>query len=103
MRKAYQTDLSDAEWSCIEPHLPTPNAVGRPRAHSLREILNAIFYIESAADVPGVYFRTTFLPGKRFTIASELGGSRAPGKGCAALCANGSVLVWAVIPGPVQG
>jgi putative transposase len=45
MRKTYPTDLSDAEWSCIEPHLPTPRAAGRPRRHSLREILDAIFYI----------------------------------------------------------
>ena len=45
MRRAYLTDLSDAEWACIEPHLPTLKAPGRPRVHSLREILNAIFYI----------------------------------------------------------
>jgi putative transposase len=45
MRKTYPTDLSDAEWECIEPHLPAPRAAGRPRSHSLREILNAIFYI----------------------------------------------------------
>jgi putative transposase len=45
MRKPYSTDLSDAEWECIEPHLPTPRAPGRPRVHTLREILNAIFYI----------------------------------------------------------
>jgi putative transposase len=45
MRKGYQTDLSDAEWSCIEPHLPVPKATGRPKLHSTREILNAIFYI----------------------------------------------------------
>ncbi len=45
MRKAYQTDISDAEWSYIEPHLPTPRSPGRPRVHTLREILNAIFYI----------------------------------------------------------
>src|SRR3954470_10440421 len=45
MRKPYPTDLSDAEWECIEPYLPTPRAVGRPRRHSLREILDAIFYI----------------------------------------------------------
>jgi len=45
MRRAYQTDLSDAEWSCIEPHLPTPRAPGRPRLHTLREVLDAIFYI----------------------------------------------------------
>jgi putative transposase len=45
MRKAYQTDLSDAEWSYIEPHVPIPVASGRPRLHTLREILDAIFYI----------------------------------------------------------
>ena len=45
MRRAYQTDLSDAEWSYVEPHLPTPKAPGRPRLHPLREILDAIFYI----------------------------------------------------------
>ena len=45
MRRAYQTDLSDAEWSHIEPLVPAPKAPGRPRVHTLREILNAIFYI----------------------------------------------------------
>jgi putative transposase len=45
MRKAYQSDLSDAEWSYIEPHLPSPEVSGRPRVHTLREIVDAIFYI----------------------------------------------------------
>jgi putative transposase len=45
MRKTYRTDLSDAEWAYIEPHMPTPEAPGRPRVHPLREILDAIFYI----------------------------------------------------------
>ena len=45
MRKAYQSDLSDAEWSCLEPHLPAPKATGRPKMHATREILNAIFYV----------------------------------------------------------
>jgi len=45
MRRAYQTDLSDAEWVLIEPHLPVPRAPERPRVHPLREILNAIFYV----------------------------------------------------------
>ncbi len=45
MRKPYSTDLSDAEWSYIEPHLPAPKRHGRPRIHSPREILNAIFYL----------------------------------------------------------
>ena len=45
MRKAYQSDLSDAEWSCLEPHLPAPKATGRPKMHATRESLNAIFYV----------------------------------------------------------
>jgi len=45
MRKAYQSDLSDEEWSFLEPHLPAPNATGRSKRHSAREILNAVFYI----------------------------------------------------------
>ena len=45
MRKPYPTDLSDAEWNYIEPHLPAPKGYGRPRTHELREILNAVFYI----------------------------------------------------------
>jgi putative transposase len=46
MRKTYRTDLSDAEWAYIEPHIPTPKAPGRrPRVHPLREILDAILYL----------------------------------------------------------
>jgi len=44
-RNAYPTDLSDREWQVIEPLLPVPKAAGRPRKHTLQEILNAIFYI----------------------------------------------------------
>ena len=45
MRKPYTTDLSDAEWNYIEPHMPAPKGYGRPRTHDLREILNAVFYV----------------------------------------------------------
>ena len=41
----YETDLTDAEWALIEPLMPAPKARGRPRAWSLREIMNAIFYV----------------------------------------------------------
>src|SRR3712207_8418166 len=42
----YPTDLSDAEFAHIEPHLPTAaNQRGRPKLHAPREILNAIFYV----------------------------------------------------------
>lgn len=48
MEPRYSTDLTEAQWTIIEPLLPKtdPTKGGRPRQHSNREILNAIFYIE---------------------------------------------------------
>jgi putative transposase len=43
--KTYPSDLADAEWSLLEPHLPGPNRRGRPRLHSPRNILDAVFYV----------------------------------------------------------
>jgi putative transposase len=45
MRRPYPTDLSDDEWKYIKPHMPAPKEHGRPRIHSTREILDAIFYV----------------------------------------------------------
>jgi putative transposase len=45
MNRSYSTDLSDAEWECLEPHVPPPNKRGRPRVHTTREILDAVFYV----------------------------------------------------------
>jgi putative transposase len=42
-RQRYSTNLTDAEWRALEPYLPVPKGVGRPRSHPIREILNAIF------------------------------------------------------------
>ena len=44
-RKAYPSDLSDAEWKLLEPLIPAPKAGGRPAKHSRREIVNAIRYV----------------------------------------------------------
>ena len=44
-RKPYHTDLSDAEWSILQPLLPAPKGIGRPPTADLREILNGISYI----------------------------------------------------------
>jgi putative transposase len=46
-RSKYSTDLSDAEWVCLGPHFPAlkKQGRGRPRIHSLREILDAVFYL----------------------------------------------------------
>jgi putative transposase len=42
---SYPTNLSDAEFTYIEEHLPAVNQRGRPKIHAPREILNAIFYV----------------------------------------------------------
>ena len=39
------SDLTDAEWTVLEPLLPPPSPVGRPPEWPMREIVNAIFYI----------------------------------------------------------
>jgi putative transposase len=44
-RAPYPTDLSDAEYARLGPHLPPPSPLGRPRLRPLREILDAIFYV----------------------------------------------------------
>jgi putative transposase len=45
MRKTYLTDLSDAQWRHLQAYLPNPKPEGRPRTHSLRDVLDAIFYV----------------------------------------------------------
>lgn len=44
----YASDTTDAEWAIIEPLLPPPNRLGRPRTTDLREVVNALFYMASA-------------------------------------------------------
>ncbi len=45
MATRYTTDLTDAEFALIAPHLPAPSRLGRPRTVDLREVLNAILYL----------------------------------------------------------
>jgi putative transposase len=44
MRKPYPSDLTDAQWAIIEPLIPV-SKVGRPRTNDMREVLNAISYL----------------------------------------------------------
>ena len=44
MRKPYPSDLTDDQWAIIEPLIPV-NSTGRPREVDMREVLNAIFYL----------------------------------------------------------
>jgi len=43
--KRYPTDLTDEEWSRVEPLLPKPAKTGRQRSVDLREVVNAIRYL----------------------------------------------------------
>ena len=44
MRKPYPSDLTDKQWSLIEPLIPV-NSTGRLRSNDMREVLNAGFYL----------------------------------------------------------
>jgi putative transposase len=41
----YASDSTDAEWAIIEPLLPPPSRLGRPRERNLRTIVDAILYL----------------------------------------------------------
>ena len=46
-RKAYPSDLLDAQWEIIAPLIPAPhyNRGGRPRELDMREVLNTLLYL----------------------------------------------------------
>ena len=44
-RKAYATDLSDAQWGILEPLIPPAKHGGRCREVNMREVLNTILYL----------------------------------------------------------
>jgi len=44
MRKPYPSDLTDQQWRIIEPLIPV-YTVGRPRQVEMREVVNALFYL----------------------------------------------------------
>ena len=41
----YASDMTDREWALVEPFLPMPRRLGRPRTTDLREVVNALLYI----------------------------------------------------------
>src|SRR5438874_676928 len=45
MSTGYPSNLSDAEWKCLQGYLPPQSKRGRPTIHSLRSIFDAIFYV----------------------------------------------------------
>ena len=43
-RRAYGSDLSDAQWGLVELRLPPAPGGGRPREVNVRDVVHAIFY-----------------------------------------------------------
>ena len=41
----YASDMTDAEWALIEPHLPAAKRLGRPRRVPLRAVVEALLYL----------------------------------------------------------
>jgi putative transposase len=44
MSKIYPSDLTDDQWSILEPHIPPSKHGGRHRSVDIRRVVNAIFY-----------------------------------------------------------
>jgi hypothetical protein len=79
-REPYPTDLTNGQWSLIEPHLPEAKPGGRPRAVDLRESLNGIFSLVKGG-IPG-RDKPHDLPPRAPSLSSTArGGSTAPGDG----------------------
>jgi putative transposase len=47
-REAYPSDLSDQEWAILEPLIPPAKPGGKPRTTDMREVLNAVFYVNKS-------------------------------------------------------
>jgi putative transposase len=45
MRGPYPSDLTNDQYAILEPHVPGPKPGGRPRKVDIREVINAILYL----------------------------------------------------------
>jgi putative transposase len=44
-RRTYPTDLTDKQWELLEPFIPDAKPGGRPREVNIREVVNALLYL----------------------------------------------------------
>src|SRR5215471_17539267 len=45
-RLSYPSDLTEKEWTILEPLIPPAKPGGRPRTTDMREVINAILYLD---------------------------------------------------------
>jgi hypothetical protein len=65
---ALPSDLTDAEWAVLEPFLPPPSFVGRPRKWPMRRIETRSKWPSPSSVAPAPYRRTDYRqphPGSR--------------------------------------
>jgi transposase len=78
----YASDLTDAEWTLIEPLMPSHKTTGRPRTTRLRDVFDAILYIATTGcqwrmlpnDFPPVPLCQRSCPPLFFSSISQVGG-----------------------------
>src|SRR5215218_465896 len=46
--QSYPSDVTDAQWALVEPHLPAGRPGARPRKTGLRDVVDAILYAPRA-------------------------------------------------------
>jgi Putative transposase of IS4/5 family (DUF4096) len=94
MKRSYATDLTDAEWEALEPHVPAPNKRGRPRTHTPREILNAVFYVLKSG-CPWRLLPRDFPPWETVSTGGLADGAwMGPSSISTPRCANGCGAAW---------
>jgi putative transposase len=49
-RTSYPSDLTDEQWTLIEPLIPQPLPGGRPRSVERRRVINAILYLNRSGN-----------------------------------------------------
>ena len=49
-RTSYPSDLTDEQWQLIEPLIPKPLPGGRPRSVEMRQVINAILYVNRSGN-----------------------------------------------------
>ena len=101
-RRAYPTDLTDAEWRVLDPHLLAASAVGRPRVPSYREILGAIFCVVRSVGALGLVphdlppWQTVYHSFRQWRLTGLwLGNYRRLSKDYERLCATSEALIYA--------
>ena len=45
-RLSYPSDLTEQEWGILEPLIPPAKPGGHPRTTDMREVINAILYLD---------------------------------------------------------